>query len=102
MLYVNCRFRMTYRASKFFFGPRNILYCSVIYVRKNYHDGEEDADDCNTEYWGPVGETNDGFEGDTRGENCHTKVQQTAYYIREGRNASHQTGFEPQIQVLHI
>lgn len=34
----------------FFTGPRNILYCSVSYVRKNYHDGEDDADGCNAEY----------------------------------------------------
>jgi len=34
----------------FFIGPRNILYCSVVCVRKNYHDGEEDADGCNAEY----------------------------------------------------
>lgn len=36
--------------SFFLFGPRNILYSSVVHVRKNYHDGEENADGCNAEY----------------------------------------------------
>jgi hypothetical protein len=39
-----------YGLQVFFIGPRNILYCSVVYVRQNYHDGEEDADGCNAEY----------------------------------------------------
>ena len=88
--------------SFFLLGPE-IFYTVLLYtLEKNYHDGEDNADGCNAKYWGPVGETNDSLEGDTRGENCHTEVQQTAYYVCEGRKASHQTGFEPQIQVLHI
>lgn len=34
----------------FLIGPRIILYCSVVCVRENYHDGEDDADGCNAEY----------------------------------------------------
>ena len=37
-------------SSFFFIVPRYNLYCSVVFVRNNYHDGEEDADGCNAEY----------------------------------------------------
>ena len=73
-----------------------------MYVRNNYHDGEDNADGCNAEYWGPVGETNDGLEGNTKGENCHREVQQTVHYVCKEWNAMHQMGFEPQIQILHM
>jgi hypothetical protein len=83
------------RVSKFIFALAQEIFCI-------YHDGEDHADHSNAEYWGPVREPNDRLEGNTRGKNRHTEVQKTAYDVREGRNAPHQTGFEPQIQVLHI